>query len=77
MLLQASQKTRITRGAGQAGLGFMAPMNCPRFWTANHSICYHLIRCAQAGSKNSGKEAGYGGQQQQTRTVEAGHYGFG
>ena len=38
MLLQASQKTRITRGAGQDDPGFVAPMNRPRFLTASNLV---------------------------------------
>ena len=35
MLFPASQKIRITRGAGQDDPGFMDSMNCPGFWTAS------------------------------------------
>ena len=40
MLLQASQKTRITRGAGQDDPGFVAPMNRPRFLTVSNFVEY-------------------------------------
>ena len=49
MLLQASQKTRITRGARQAGLGFMAPMNRPRFLTANSLVEYLPLAMPEQG----------------------------
>lgn len=49
MLLQASQKTRITRGAGQDDPGFMAPMNRPRFLTANSLVEYLPLAMPEQG----------------------------
>lgn len=49
MLLQASQKTRITRGAGQDDSGFMAPMNRSRFLTANSLVEYLPLAMPEQG----------------------------